>query len=137
MYSRKAATWSKYHRTQPVERRSLKDAFYERGAECDLAQATIYRYWRWIRRFILERRPPVHPSQLADNAVTAFVVSLQQGDLKWGSVLQAIDALSFLYGEVLVRRISLLKELEKLRKRRVHVTIAQRIWSWMGVRNKA
>ena len=136
MHSRRSASAGKYHHTQPVDRRSVKEAFCEKGTECELAPATIYRYWRWVRRLILVRRPPVHPSQLADSAVTAFVVSLQQSGLRRVSALQAIDALSFLYGEVLTRRVSLLKELRKLRKRPVRETIAQRILSWIGRYNK-
>ena len=105
----------KFHKSQPQEHTSLKATFYESGFKNGLAPATIYRYWRWVRRLILVRRPAVHPDHLSDAVVIEFIVSLQQSGLSRSSVAQAIDAICFLFRKVLNRRKKLLEELSLLR----------------------
>lgn len=107
---------NRYHQTSRIDRRSLKQAFYEVGVERKLAPTTIYRYWRWVRRLILYRQPALHPAHLNDDAVLKFIAWLGQSRLGITSRRQALDAISFLHRDVLVRRESLLGKLALIRE---------------------
>jgi Phage integrase, N-terminal SAM-like domain len=93
----------------------LKQYFFERGHECGLKGATIYKYWRWTRRLIFMRGVPIHPDSLNDEAILAFVLKVQSSGLSRSSINQLVDALCFLFGRVLRKRMLLLRELRNIR----------------------
>ena len=77
---------------------------------------TEQTYVDWIRRFILFHKKR-HPSEMAEEEVTAFLTSLaRDGNVAASTQNQALSALLFLYKEVLKQEIGWLDSVERAKK---------------------
>ncbi len=105
-----------YYNQSNSKKKQLKETFYTCGFNSGLKQSTLRKYWYWTRSLILNCEPLLHPSQMSDNYVILFVNNLTQKDYSKTSKLQAVDSIRFLYEIVIGNRVTLVKELTKIRK---------------------
>jgi integron integrase len=91
-------------------RRTLRTRHYSRRTE----QAYVY----WLRRFVRFHRLR-NPAEMAEAEVSAFLSALAvEGRVSASTQNQAMGALLFLYRHVLGRRLGVLRELDRAKRRR-------------------
>lgn len=97
-------------------RRMLSEVVHEKLRAGHYSRRTEEAYLGWIRRFI-RFHGGRHPRELGESAVVAFLEDLAgPGNVSASTQNQALNALSFLYGQVLEQKLGSLGEFARARR---------------------
>lgn len=105
----------------PNPRLKLREQVHEVMRFFHYSPRTEEVYWHWMRRFLAQVREQrgrwVHPRELGEAAVTKFLSRLAtEGNVAAATQNQALNALLFLYAEVLHRPLGELGEVARVRR---------------------
>lgn len=97
----------------PNPKARLREQVHEVMRFYHYSTRTEETYWQWIRRFIFFHRKR-HPRELGENEVSVFLSHLTANEGAARSTqMQALNALVFLYRDVLLCPLGLLPELKR------------------------
>ena len=100
----------------PNPKARLREQVHEVMRFQHYALRTEETYWQWIRRFILFHQKR-HPREMAEPEVSAFLSHLTAGqDAARATQQQALNAIVFLYRDVLLRPLGQLPEFSRSRR---------------------